>query len=103
MKEIISAQELKRHKSDHLIIDVRTPDEFLGELGHIDGAVLIPLDQFQQELEQLDPSQKVVLVCRSGRRSEFAADLLKQKGFSFAKSLDGGMMQWNALGYEVIK
>lgn len=98
---VISAKELFSHKGEYMIVDVRTPEEFSGELGHIPGAILIPLDTFQERFTELDKKQKIVLVCRSGKRSQSAAEFLKKHGYSLVMNLDGGMMKWNELGYEV--
>ncbi|MFQ6612441.1 MAG: rhodanese-like domain-containing protein [Fidelibacterota bacterium] len=96
---LISVQDVRaRMDSDSvLIVDVRTPQEFTGPLGHIDGAVLIPLQELKQRLPELEQyrQEEIIVVCRSGRRSGKAAILMEKKGFK-ALSMDGGMLKWNS-------
>lgn len=80
------------------VIDVRQPNEFYGDLGHIAGAELVPLDTFAQALTAWDRAAPVLVVCRSGRRAAKACDLLVRAGFGEVFNLDGGMLAWNAGG-----
>jgi rhodanese-related sulfurtransferase len=79
-----------------LIIDVRGPDEFAGELGHLAGARNIPLSELPQHLRDLGRfrEHQVVLVCRTQMRSAKAAALLQQAGFRDVAVLRGGMVEW---------
>ena len=83
------------------ILDVREEDEFTGPLGHIEGAVLIPLGQLAERVEELKRDQPVVAVCRAGSRSAQATAILQQAGFSEIANLNGGMLRWRAEGYPV--
>jgi len=83
------------------ILDVREEDEFIGPLGHIEGAVLIPLGQLAERVEELKRDQPVVAVCRAGSRSTQATAILQQAGFSEIANLNGGMLRWRAEGYPV--
>lgn len=74
------------------VIDVREAHEFAR--GHIPGARHIPLGQLQARLGELDPAREIVVVCRSGHRSGIACRILAQHGFSDARNLIGGMLQW---------
>jgi len=63
-----------------LVLDVRTPEEYA--IGHLPGALNVPLHELEQRLSELGPSdRRVLLYCRSGRRSQIAATFLKQAGF----------------------
>jgi len=77
------------------IVDVREPYEW--EAGHIDGAIHIPLADVMAGREQgtLSTDRPVVLVCRSGNRSELATLMLQARGFE-AHNLEGGMERWAA-------
>lgn len=77
------------------IVDVREKDEFVGPLGHIPGAELVPMAAIENEAQKWDPQQPLVLVCRSGGRSGKAALALEAKGFKRVASMRGGMMLWN--------
>ncbi len=81
------------------LIDVRTPAEYTGELGHIEGAELVELGpELMKWLETADKKQEVVFVCKSGGRSGQATAVSRQMGFENTINLRGGMMQWNARG-----
>jgi sulfur dioxygenase len=86
--------------SDHAdrvqLIDVRAPDEFVGPLGHIAGATLIPLEELQKRVAELDKERPLVAVCRSGSRSAQAVVLLQKAGFRQVANLAGGMLRWTA-------
>jgi len=65
-----------------VFLDVRTPDEFAE--GHVEGALLIPVDELEARIGELDDlrDERIVLYCRTGRRSGIAMDLLQQHGFT---------------------
>lgn len=71
-------------------LDVRQPNEVAE--GSLPGALNIPLDQLPEHLSELDPSRRVVLLCRSGARSTAAAELLTSQGFDDVVNLAGGML-----------
>jgi len=79
-----------------IILDVRGPDEFNGELGHIAGARNISFGEFAQRLHDLDrfKDDAMVLVCRTQMRSAKAAALLTEAGFRDVRVLRGGMVEW---------
>ena len=77
------------------ILDVREPEEYTGELGHISGSVLIPLGQLETRCGEVPRDKTVVAVCKSGRRSARAAELLLTKGFRDAFTMTGGMQAWD--------
>jgi rhodanese-related sulfurtransferase len=79
-----------------LIVDVREPDEFKGPLGHIEGAINIPLGQLTTEWRKPDDrTYPLVAVCRTDTRSVKAADILRQSGIPNVKILRGGMEAWS--------
>lgn len=73
-------------------IDVRQPEEFDGELGHLDRAELVPLTNLDQSAKSWAPDEPLLLICRSGNRSGHAAAALVQAGFSRVGNLKGGML-----------
>jgi sulfur dioxygenase len=83
------------------ILDVREADEFVGPLGHIRGAIPIPLGQLESRVDQLEKNRPVVAVCRSGARSAQATVLLQRAGFNKVANLNGGMLRWRAEGHRV--
>jgi glyoxylase-like metal-dependent hydrolase (beta-lactamase superfamily II)/rhodanese-related sulfurtransferase len=84
------------------VVDVREPEEFGHGLGHIDGALLLPLAQLEARLAELPRDRPIVTVCRSGARSSRAAAMLGKAGFERVANLNGGMLRWRAEGGAVV-
>lgn len=82
------------HAAGVYLIDVREPDEYRGELGHLPSAELVPLAALPATSHTLPRDRPIVLVCRSGGRSGRAAVDLAQMGFPRVASVRGGMMEW---------
>jgi molybdopterin/thiamine biosynthesis adenylyltransferase/rhodanese-related sulfurtransferase len=74
------------------IVDVREASEFA--ICRIPGAVLIPLRELPSRVHEIDASRPVVLQCRSGMRSGNATAWLRQRGFTQARNLSGGILEW---------
>lgn len=81
------------------LIDVRQPDEFVGELGHIPSAKLIVLDEMSERLAEISKDQPTIFVCRSGGRSAKAAAIAREHGYHNTFNLKGGMLLWNELHF----
>jgi rhodanese-related sulfurtransferase len=78
-----------------LIVDVRGPDEFDGPLGHIDGALNIPLPDLSARMPEIVGIEKpIVLVCLTDKRSSQAAAELVEAGVRDVTVLRGGMRAW---------
>ena len=79
-----------------VLVDVREPHEpAIADLPQ-HGQVLIPTGEFMDRVSELDPESEIVLYCRSGQRSEWAAKILLQAGFSNVLNLRGGVLAWRA-------
>jgi adenylyltransferase/sulfurtransferase len=92
----ISVQELKKKldaKEDFFLLDVREPHE--AKIVNI-GAPLIPLGELAKRLDELAPQKdrEIVVHCKSGGRSQKAAQLLKNAGFTHVENLAGGILAW---------
>jgi rhodanese-related sulfurtransferase len=98
----IEPTALQERQSGVQVIDVREPAEFTDALGHIEGAVLMPLPALAARLGEIDPARAVVTVCRSGTRSAQAAVLLQRAGLTRVANLAGGMLRWRAEGLAVV-
>lgn len=98
------AHRLITTDSSVVVLDVRTPEEFTGNLGHISGAVLLPVQELQQRLAELEKyKEKTILaICRTGRRSAKAVKILTEAGFK-ACNVEGGMVRWNEKGLPSVK
>ncbi len=84
------------HLGELRLIDVREPDEFVGPLGHIPGAELVPLSSVADAAANWDRNAPLLLICRSGGRSARAATALAGMGFQQLFNLVGGMLAWEA-------
>jgi adenylyltransferase/sulfurtransferase len=94
MKEV-TAKELKKmmdSKEDFVLIDVREPHE--AEMANI-GAKLIPMGEVMDHLAEIPMDKKVVIHCRSGKRSAAVISALEQaKGFTNLYNLKGGIIAY---------
>lgn len=81
------------------VLDVREPAEYHGPLGHVPGAVLLPLGEVAARSAEVARDRPVVTVCRSGARSAQAAVLLAKAGVADVANLAGGMLRWRGEGY----
>jgi sulfur dioxygenase len=97
----IQPQVLEELQGPVQILDVREEDEFAGPLGHIPGAILIPLGTLAGRVAELDRDRPIVAVCRAGSRSAHAVTILTQAGFAAVANLAGGMLRWRAEGHAV--
>jgi adenylyltransferase/sulfurtransferase len=90
--EVRAAQERNER---FLLLDVRRPDEW--EATHIEGAVLLPLDELEARVEELAEwrAGRVVVHCHHGGRSAKACMLLRAWGFEDVQNLTGGIEAWS--------
>ena len=97
--DVIPMQEFQNNilNDKSIVLDVRTEEEYFGPLGHINGAILIPIDQLENRLSELEiyKNNTIYVVCRSGNRSNFGKDILNANNFK-AINVDGGMLAWKA-------
>ena len=78
---------------DLLVLDVRSPEEFVQD-GHIRGATLIPLPDLAMRLKEVPTNRPIACFCRSGNRSQVAADLLRNSGYANVSNVLGGIKSW---------
>ena len=94
--EISVDQASAKRDAGVFVLDVREQDEW--NTVHIPGATLIPLGQLPDRLAELPKDKEIVVVCRSGNRSQSGRDILLQAGFGQVTSMAGGMNDWAAKG-----
>lgn len=84
----------KTRERNYQLVDVRQPREY--NEGHIAGAMLVPLPEIEDRLEELDPDKNLILYCRTGGRSAVAATLVKDAGPRQGRiyNLVGGIAGW---------
>lgn len=93
------AKQIMDSEKDYIILDVRTQEEY--DDGHIKNAVLIPDYEIEGTAESklADKNQKILVYCRSGRRSKNAAQTLANMGYTNVYDF-GGIIDWP---YETVK
>jgi len=93
--------------ADVVVVDVRGEKEFNHTLGHIPGALNLPIQDMVGRLEQIKAqlgayqNVPVYITCRTTNRSPHAARYLRKAGLTNIKVLDGGMVKWNRKGFPV--
>ncbi len=98
--DVNTVQDL-RNRDDVVLIDVREDWEY--DDGHIPGAILIPLGEVPNRLNEIPGDKTVIAVCRSGNRSGQATNFLQQQGFKNVHNMQGGMIAWSQAGFEIEK
>ena len=104
--KVVSPNEFKtayEAEDAALLLDVRTPEEYAE--GHLKGAKLLDWknpDSFKEGAKTLDATKTIYVYCRSGRRSNAAAQFLASQGFKVI-DMDGGILSWTSEGLEVVK
>jgi len=96
--EISADQAYQKYQQGIFVLDVRTQEEW--DQYHVPNTTLIPLEQLQSRLGELPKDREIVVVCRSGNRSQQGRDILLSAGFQ-AASMVGGLKDWSARGYPI--
>ena len=100
---MISPEEMQQisKMEDVQLVDIRTPKEF--KTGFIPGSQNINYfsKTFDTDLEKLDKSKPVIVVCRSGKRSAKCSKKMIEAGFIKIYDLKGGLAKWKHEGFEL--
>ena len=90
---IWEAYDLIMENPDVIVLDVRSEEEFLS--GHIEGSILLPVDQIEAQAEHIlsDKDAVILVICRSGVRSQSASQALADLGFTNIYDI-GGILSW---------
>lgn len=99
VREISIDRAYQLYQDKVAFLDVRTPEEWND--AHVPGSTLLPLEDLEARAGELPRDLELVVYCRSGNRSAEAATILMEAGFSDVYSMDGGLNDWIAAGYEV--
>jgi rhodanese-related sulfurtransferase len=91
----VTTEEAKQliDNNEVVVLDVRTPEEY--QDGHIPNAILIPLQELENKLNDLDKEEPYLVVCRSGNRSAQASEILTSNSFANIYNMAGGMSDWD--------
>lgn len=98
--DAMQASQLLQDKSVFLL-DVRTPMEF-GQ-ARLDGANLIPIDQFLKREREVPKNRPILIYCAVGSRSNQVARYLAQRGYPQVYNLYGGIVSWQRQGLSVLR
>lgn len=96
----LNAADLARRLAegeDIAVLDVRSTEDYSGDLGHVSGSLSIPLAQLSQRLPELEAlrGRAVAVICRTNRMSSKAAELLRGAGFRNILVVSDGMLAWH--------
>jgi rhodanese-related sulfurtransferase len=98
--EVSVTEAAQKYEAGVIMLDVREPEEW--EQFHIPGATLIPLGELPARVDELPRDQEIVVVCRTGNRSQQGRDILLDAGYQPVSSMAGGMVDWQAQGYPTV-
>jgi rhodanese-related sulfurtransferase len=87
----------QKYQAGTFVLDVRTQEEW--DEFHAPNTTHIPLDDLESRLSELPQGEEIVVICRSGNRSQEGRDILLENGFTAVSSVDGGLKEWSAAGY----
>jgi rhodanese-related sulfurtransferase len=97
--EISVAEAYAKYQNGAFVLDVRTDEEW-NEF-HAPNTTLIPLDQLAARVNEVPRDREIVVVCRSGNRSQQGRDILLNAGFENVTSMTGGLNEWRGAGYPI--
>jgi rhodanese-related sulfurtransferase len=103
-KEVIpisteKVNEIIEKGKDYILLDVRTQEEY--DSGHLKDAMLIPVDDLEERINEVPEGKPIIVYCKSGMRSARAADILLNNGFSPVYNMQGGIEKWRSDGFFV--
>jgi rhodanese-related sulfurtransferase len=99
-QEITIADAYELYQTGVLFVDVRENEEWYEV--HIPNTTHIPLGELARRQKELPKDQQIVVVCRSGNRSQTGRDILINAGFQDVTSMAGGVKSWQAAGYPTV-
>ena len=104
MMDVETLKQKLDTKEDVLLLDVRSAEDYVGEQGHIKNSVLIPVEELDKRLTEIESFQEkmIMIICRTDRRSAKAAQILAKHGFADVHVIRNGMTDWNTKGYPAV-
>lgn len=94
-EEVINLEQLKEKIDGDekiTVIDVREPAEYA--FGHVPGSINIPLGELENRFDELNTEDDIHVICRTGNRSDLAAQKLANQGYKKVKNVVPGMSEW---------
>ncbi len=97
---VVTVEEAyERYLAGDFLLDVRTQEEW--DDYHIPGTTLIPLEELSSRLDEVPRDQNIIVVCRTGDRSQVGRNTLLDAGFTAVTSMEGGVSNWKDAGYPI--
>ncbi len=96
---IEQAKFLIESKPSLIILDVRTQEEY--DSDHIEGAILIPVDELEGRLDELSKNDELLVYCQTGNRSTNAVNILQANGFTKIFHMNDGITGWIQAGSQI--
>jgi rhodanese-related sulfurtransferase len=96
---IEQAKSLMESKPSLIILDVRTQEEY--DSDHIEGAILIPVDEIEGRLDELSKNDELLVYCQTGNRSTNAVNILQANGFTKIFHMNDGITGWIQAGSQI--
>ena len=98
--EINTQIAYQKYQEGAFVLDVRTPEEWIDY--HAPDTTLIPLDELEARANEVPQDQEIIVICRSGNRSQVGRDILLAAGFTNVTSVAGGLNEWRDAGYPIV-
>jgi rhodanese-related sulfurtransferase len=99
-KNILSVEaKIMLDKGGIFLLDVRTPEEY--QQGHLQGAVLIPINEIERRLGEISHSKPILVYCAVGSRSDKVGGFLAGKGFKNVYQMSDGIVGWYRNGFPI--
>ena len=98
----ISVEQAKKmiDNKEVFLIDVRTSSEF--SEGHIEGATLLEVSKLRAQIDEVPEDMKILVYCRTGRRSVTASKILLDEGYTEVYNMIGGTKSWKVEKYPIV-
>jgi rhodanese-related sulfurtransferase len=99
-RDISVDEAYSMYQNGAFVLDVRTVEEW--NEYHAPNTTLIPLDELASRVNEVPRDKEIVVVCRSGNRSQQGRDILLNAGFEQVTSMTGGLNEWRTKGYPIV-
>lgn len=97
----VSPQWVAANKNKIHILDVRSKYETDEEKTRINSAQMIPIEELRDRLNEVPKDKPILTICRSGKRSALAFEILRESGWQEVANISGGLLRWQAEGLPV--
>lgn len=93
---LVGPEALERRAAHTVVLDVREPEEYAS--GHVPGAMHLPQAELATRIDEVPRERPLLVICRSGARSQRVARFLQHLGHADVASVEGGMEAWEQMG-----